>query len=71
MANQCPHNYKTLASDNSLLRWNCALCYLVPQVIYECKLCKLKVCRDCQQSSQADSHRGGLIVMGWGSSIGD
>ncbi|KAF2453700.1 hypothetical protein BDY21DRAFT_292452 [Lineolata rhizophorae] len=46
---QCQHEFHLIKSPYTLIVWRCQTCHSGPHwSIYECKHCKLKVCRDCK-----------------------
>ncbi|KAH7204900.1 hypothetical protein BKA60DRAFT_498125 [Fusarium oxysporum] len=52
MANTCAHQFRIIKSDSTLLQWVCQHCHSGPHwMIWECKYCKLHLCRPCMQSA--------------------
>ena len=50
VASNCPHSFKLIKSDSTLVQWTCNLCHSGPHwCIFECRYCKLHTCRTCTQ----------------------
>ncbi|KAH7303598.1 hypothetical protein B0I35DRAFT_364699 [Stachybotrys elegans] len=48
MANACPHTFRMIKTDNTIIYWICQLCRSGPHyMIWECMYCKLQLCRAC------------------------
>jgi len=51
-ATRCPHSFKMIKSESTLMQWHCNLCHSGPHWwIFECKYCKIHTCRVCTQSA--------------------
>lgn len=54
------HNYVLIKSESTLMQWTCNLCYNGPLwAVYECTLCKRKVCSSgCMSKDMATNCPG-------------